>query len=193
LLGILSVRQGSDFLLRPKLPEASQAEGTEAPRQFEPYALQPSYQVQRPDASQNAIVDLVKKGKPKWTLIHFWATWCEPCREELLQLNTFLKHVSGIQLVQISVDFRWDEVQLFLRKLDLPLSNNDYLDAGGQVAKSMGTTKFPETYLADPGGMIIAKYIGPQQWNDPRAYEFFGRLARFSSYQDMVKAMQQQN
>jgi thiol-disulfide isomerase/thioredoxin len=44
------------------------------------------------------------KGKP--LLVNFWATWCEPCRDEYPMLNEFAKQYAqqGLKVVGISMD-----------------------------------------------------------------------------------------
>src|SRR5215469_17476310 len=44
------------------------------------------------------------KGKP--LLINFWATWCEPCRDEYPLLNELAKQYApqGLQVVGVSLD-----------------------------------------------------------------------------------------
>ena len=125
-------------------------------------------------------------------MIHFWATWCEPCREELKELKTFMAQLPQLRVVQISVDFRWDEVDQFLKKLGLERKGYDYLDPGGKTSRALGTTKYPETYLVDPTGVAVAKYVGPQKWNSPEATRFFSLLSKFKSADDLERAMKKQ-
>lgn len=37
-------------------------------------------------------------------LVHFWATWCEPCRKELPSLLAFGKLTDGVPVIAVSVD-----------------------------------------------------------------------------------------
>jgi len=44
--------------------------------------------------------------KGKVVLIHYWATWCAPCRKEMPALDAFYKrnHDRGLEVLAISVD-----------------------------------------------------------------------------------------
>lgn len=37
-------------------------------------------------------------------LLHFWATWCEPCRTEIPELNRLQKKYPGIEFVAVNLD-----------------------------------------------------------------------------------------
>lgn len=104
-------------------------------------------------------------------LINFWATWCDPCVEEIPSLNLLaqqLRQASDKELpllVTISVDEKADAV----RKLEKTLSSRfEFIvlhDPDGNWAKSLGITKFPETFLISTEGKLIFKWLGPQDWH----------------------------
>ena len=54
----------------------------------------------------------------------------------------------------------------FLRRvpLDLPI----LLDARGDVAAQYGTSRLPESFLIDPRGIVVEKYLGPRDWDNPK-------------------------
>jgi cytochrome c biogenesis protein CcmG, thiol:disulfide interchange protein DsbE len=47
-------------------------------------------------------------------IVNFWATWCEPCREEMPALNAYYqKHrAEGLKVLAISVDESGDEAKV---------------------------------------------------------------------------------
>ena len=42
----------------------------------------------------------------KVVLIHFWASWCVPCREEIPALESYYRyaHLKGLEIISLSVD-----------------------------------------------------------------------------------------
>lgn len=106
-------------------------------------------------------------------LINFWATWCPPCLEELPSVELLNKQLKNklnagssdmIRLITISVDDRMDDIAKLEATLDFKPSFLVLFDKEGELARSMGTTKFPETYLVSAQGKILYKWLGPQDW-----------------------------
>jgi len=108
----------------------------------------------------------------KYALVHFWATWCPPCRDELRDLEYLARRLKGtLQVVAITVDDEWGEVGRFFG--DQAPTFGVLWDQGRQVAALYGTQKFPETFLVDPQGRITTKFIGPRKWNSAEAMDYF--------------------
>jgi len=112
-------------------------------------------------------IDLSKE-KGKLVLIHFWATWCPPCVEEVPALSRFWERYQGrddIVLYAVSVDKDWKTIDQFNAKNPkrLPL----YIDPGAATAKRFGTTQYPETYIVNRSGRVIEHVPGAVSWDDP--------------------------
>ena len=107
----------------------------------------------------------------KLLVVHFWATWCAPCEEELPGLVAWWREAKAdprIELVAVSVDEEWKVVDGFLAKrgaADLPLA----LDPKKSAATTFGTLKFPETWFLSPSGEVLFQWIGPQDWSSAKA------------------------
>jgi peroxiredoxin len=104
----------------------------------------------------------------KVVMVHFWATWCPPCVDELPTLDRLYHGILGkdFELLAVSVDEGGAEaVTSFLRRNNLGLPV--VLDPGGTVARSYGTFKFPETYILDRSGIVRYKVIGAADWSNP--------------------------
>jgi thiol-disulfide isomerase/thioredoxin len=108
-------------------------------------------------------------GKP--TLVHFWATWCPPCRRELpslLELGHRLEADGRVQLVAITVDDDWAPVRAFFGGNVPPEVVMDGHDAAAATWK---LSLLPETYLLAPDGTTRVRFVGPRDWSADGAAE----------------------
>lgn len=103
----------------------------------------------------------------KVVLLNFWATWCQPCEEELPAMERLHRALSGgdFHLVAVSVDTEPDPVLRFRQRLGLGFTL--LLDADQRVARSYQTFRFPETLLIGRDGVILERYVGPKEWDAP--------------------------
>ncbi|HVR98250.1 MAG TPA: TlpA disulfide reductase family protein [Thermoanaerobaculia bacterium] len=99
------------------------------------------------------------------TLVHFWATWCPPCRDEIPALQRLEKDLAenrDFRVVMVAVSDTPDQVRTMLGDG----TRSVLFDPRGEVAKSYGTDKLPETYLV-VGGQVVQKYVGQTDWDAP--------------------------
>ena len=112
----------------------------------------------------------------KVVLVHFWATWCPPCVEEMPQLDSLYRKLAGpdFDVLAVSVDESMDALNSFIRKkgVSMPV----LVDQERAVASRYGTFKFPETYVLDRQGTVRFKVIGPMDWTMPDAVRALRRL-----------------
>jgi len=111
-------------------------------------------------------IDLTQE-KGHLTIVHFSATWCPPCVEEIPALSRFWSRYRGrsdIKLYTISVDKDWKTIDDFSKKNpnDLPV----YRDPDAKTAQRFGTTQYPETYIVNPSGRVIYRVQGGVEWTD---------------------------
>ncbi|MGC8927907.1 MAG: TlpA family protein disulfide reductase [Myxococcota bacterium] len=107
--------------------------------------------------------------------LHFWATWCSSCERELDSISKLTE--KKISLYCISIDDDPTEAIEYLKKLNLKLPL--YFDRNSVVAKRLGSSKFPETYILY-NGKIILKFEGPRDWENKELIEFIYRTAYVS-------------
>jgi len=108
-------------------------------------------------------------------LVNFWATWCKPCEEEMPAMQRLWQALApeGFELLAVSVDAGRAEVEAFRERLALGFPI--LLDPGKQVAARYQTFRFPESFLVDARGVLVARYVGPRRWDAP---EYRARLRR---------------
>lgn len=117
--------------------------------------------------------------KGKVLFINFWATWCQPCREEMPSMEELFKHfMDNKDFVMLTILFR-DDPQTGINYLKQNGFNFPVmLDEEGQTARAYGLTGVPETYIVDKEGILREKIIGPYQWDSPEALELISRLLK---------------
>jgi thiol-disulfide isomerase/thioredoxin len=117
----------------------------------------PAVAARRPDGS---IVDLAAlRGRP--VLVHFWATWCAPCREELPTLLATDDALGGqVAVLAIATDEEWDTVRHFFAG-DLPPA----VALGPGSHRAYGVTGLPATFLVSPTGHLVARIDGARAWS----------------------------
>jgi len=124
----------------------------------------PEFSLQKLGGGSVSLADL----RGKVVMVHFWATWCPPCVEELPTLDRLRQSPIGkdFEMLAVNEDGGGEgALTSFIQqyRLNIPV----LLDTGSEVARSYGTYKLPETYIVDRQGVVRAKAIGPWDWNDP--------------------------
>ena len=132
----------------------------------------PSFTLSALDNRQLTLSDL----RGKVVLVHFWATWCPPCVEEMPKLEYLYRSYkgSGIEILAVSVDESPEAVAAFIQKnrITIPVLR----DPDRKTAGRYGTFKFPETYVLDRQGTVRYKVIGPLDWTSAETLTALRRL-----------------
>jgi cytochrome c biogenesis protein CcmG/thiol:disulfide interchange protein DsbE len=97
----------------------------------------------------------------KWVLVNFWASWCEPCRDEAAALEEFQQKHGGEDFTVLGIDTRdlSNDGRGFVSEFGL--SYPQLRDGDGGFGDDFGTTGVPETYLIDPRGKVRLIAKGP--------------------------------
>lgn len=121
----------------------------------------PELAFERADGTRSSLGD----SHGKVVMVHFWATWCEPCREELPGLLALAKE-RDLALVAVSVDDTWAQIRSYFGG-NVPSAIARPLSEG--VHRRFGTSTMPDTYLVDGKGRLTVRYAGARNWNTEEA------------------------
>ena len=134
----------------------------------------PAPEFRLPDLQGNEVALADYRGRV--VLVNFWATWCKPCEDEMPAMERLYQEFapSGLELLAVSVDEGIEEVQAFQERLQLsfPILHDPDKDA----SESYQSYRFPETFLIDREGTLVARFIGPREWDAPAYRKRIGRL-----------------
>jgi len=103
-------------------------------------------------------------------LVNFWATWCAPCREEAPSLERLYKSLAGdgFELLGISIDAEADAPAVEAFRSEYGLTFPIPRDPEKRVYGAYQASGVPETFLVDREGRVLERFVGPQNWDDPR-------------------------
>jgi len=103
----------------------------------------------------------------KVLLINVWATWCEPCREEMPSIEKLHREFApqGLAVVAISVDDAGAEQRIRDFVKELGLSFEILHDPGQVTTRNYQITGYPETFVIARDGTIRRKLIGAADWS----------------------------
>lgn len=120
-------------------------------------AIAPDFQLSDSEGLQFRLSD--QRGRI--VLLNFWATWCEPCRIEMPELNRLHLTYAGSALDVVGVNlgegFAAVEQWRSQYALDFPL----LLDTETRVAALYQIRGQPSTYVIAPDGRITTIFYGP--------------------------------
>lgn len=99
-------------------------------------------------------------------VVNFWASWCEPCREEMPALQQ--SHQQNPDVVFVGIGAKTDDdddARAFASEYGVTYAIGRDTEgenrANGPIQEAFGVVGFPSTYVIDPEGNIATSLIQP--------------------------------
>lgn len=115
-------------------------------------------------------------------VFHFWASWCDPCLNELPDFIKFVKknkavlavdtqggkssYEKDVQFFLVSLDFDQEGINKF-SKIFPEMMSKDFIqiwDKDNFLSKAFGVNKLPMTIMVYPEGQVVS-YEGVLEWS----------------------------
>ena len=118
----------------------------------------------------------LKQTKGHWVFLHFWASWCGPCREEMPAIQKLSEAMQDekFQIIMINTAEDEDTIFEFLAAIDIEL--NTLMDVDGLVTEAWKPRGLPTSFLINPKGEIKYQAIGGREWAKAEYTKFIRQL-----------------
>jgi thiol-disulfide isomerase/thioredoxin len=105
--------------------------------------------------------------KGKVVILNFWATWCDPCRDEMPAMQRLQDKLAGKPFVILAVDYGEGPPRIgeFLKKV--PVRFTVLLDRDTSAATAWKVKVLPTTLVIDPEQKVRFVAVGDVGWDTP--------------------------
>lgn len=105
--------------------------------------------------------------KGEVVLVNFWATWCEPCRDEIPSLNRLQQKFAdkGFRVLGVNVGEGRARIEQFSKRI--PIEFAVLRDADSAITKAWRVRVLPASFLVDKNGMLRYQLLGDADWDNP--------------------------
>lgn len=158
LLALLSLGASMALFIRAGLPDRGQAVGFLEGGRFTapaPGSLAPGFSLPTLSAAKMSLAQV----RGSVTIINFWATWCNPCRREMEDLQSLYDADPGrLRVLALNQGESADVARKWVDELGL--TYDILLDQRGTVSRRYQVRGLPTTFLLDEALIIRRVYFG---------------------------------
>ena len=103
----------------------------------------------------------------KVVLVNFWATWCEPCREEMPSMERLRVSLAERPFAVLAVNLAEPESRIAKFLDTVPVGFPILLDRDTKTTRAWQAKVLPATYVVGPDGAIRYRHVGELDWSKP--------------------------
>jgi len=153
------------------------ASGTRAePSRFLPWteSATPSLSLNDVAGRQHTLADY----RGSVVLVNFWATWCEPCRDEMVSMRKLQERLAGRPFVTLLVNYGESGIRVseFVKRESIAFPV--LLDPNQDAPKPWRVRVLPSSFLVDADGRVRYSVIGELDWAGTDAVNIVQGLLR---------------
>ena len=111
-------------------------------------------------------------------LVNFWATWCEPCREEMVSMRKLQERLAGRPFVTLLVNYGESRLRVseFVKRESVGF--RILLDPNQDASRAWRVRVLPSSFLIDGEGRVRYSVIGELDWAGADAVSMVQDLLR---------------
>ena len=128
-------------------------------------AATPAFELKDLDGAPVTLADY----RGKVVLLNFWATWCEPCRDEMPSMQQLKRKLAGRPFEVVAVNFAESEAKVrdYLRRF--PVDFRIPLDRNSAARRDWGVKLLPTSFVIAADGSVRYVVVGEFNWADDSA------------------------
>lgn len=120
----------------------------------------------------------LKDTRGNWVFLHFWASWCGPCRKEMPTIEKLIEKTRDKNFKVIMVNTAEDDDTIFTFMASVGLEATTLMDRDGLITEKYKPRGLPTTFLIDPTGRVRYQAIGGREWDNPEYIKFINELVK---------------
>ncbi|MGW8309940.1 MAG: TlpA family protein disulfide reductase [Thiogranum sp.] len=102
-----------------------------------------------------------------WVFVHFWASWCGPCRREMPTIQAIYPEFDPAQLEIVLINVAESEDIVFGFLASVAPDIDPLMDSDGLAAERWQPRGLPATFFVDPEGKLRYLALGGRPWDTP--------------------------